>query len=101
MMGVLSRHLRPINAELKRKLWPEKFESEPTMNQRIKELMAQAVTFYLDPDSNAYEAQVSPEDLELFAELIVEECADFVQFYYKDHACEVIAHDMKTQFGVK
>jgi hypothetical protein len=45
------------------------------MNERIRELMAGAVTFYLDPDSNAYEAQVSPEDLELFAELIVRECA--------------------------
>jgi hypothetical protein len=41
------------------------------MNQRIKELMAGAVTFHLDPDSNAYEAQVSPEDLELFAELLL------------------------------
>jgi hypothetical protein len=38
--------------------------------------MAEAVTFRLDPDSNAHEAQVCPEDLELFAELIVRECAD-------------------------
>jgi hypothetical protein len=36
--------------------------------------MAEAVTFRLDPDSNAHEAQVCPEDLELFAELIVGEC---------------------------
>ena len=39
--------------------------------------------------------------LESFAELIVKECADYVQFYYKDHMCEVIAHDMKTHFGVE
>jgi hypothetical protein len=44
------------------------------MNKRIQELMAEAVTFRLDPDSNAHEAQVCPEDLELFAELIVREC---------------------------
>jgi hypothetical protein len=44
------------------------------MNKRIQELMAEAVTFRLDPDSNAHEAQVCPEDLELFAELIVQEC---------------------------
>ena len=44
------------------------------MNERIKELMEYAVRFRLDPDSNAYEAQVTPEDLKLFAELIVEEC---------------------------
>ena len=46
------------------------------MNERIKELMDEAVRFRLDPDSNAYEAQVSPEDLEFFAELIVRECAE-------------------------
>ena len=40
-------------------------------------------------------------NFEKFAELLVRECADYVQFYYKDHACEVIAHDMKTHFGVK
>jgi hypothetical protein len=31
--------------------------------------------------------------------LIVRDCAEFVQFYYKDHMCEVIAHDMKQHFG--
>jgi hypothetical protein len=40
--------------------------------------MAEAVTFRLDPDSNAHEAQVCPEDLELFAELIVRECMNIV-----------------------
>ncbi len=44
------------------------------MNERIKELMDEAVEFRLDPDSNHYEAQVSPEELEVFAELIVREC---------------------------
>jgi hypothetical protein len=43
------------------------------MNERIKQLMDQAVTFRLDPDSNAHEAQVHPEDLELFAELLIDE----------------------------
>jgi hypothetical protein len=33
MMGVLSRHLQPVNAKLKRKLWPEKFESKQEMNE--------------------------------------------------------------------
>jgi hypothetical protein len=46
------------------------------MNERIRELMDETVRFRLDPDSNGYEAQVSPEDLEVFAELIVRECAD-------------------------
>jgi hypothetical protein len=46
------------------------------MNERIKELILQSVTFRLDPDSECYEAQVCPEDLEYLAELIVRECAE-------------------------
>lgn len=49
------------------------------MNELIKELMEYAVRFRLDPDSNAYEAQVTPEDLELFAELIVRKCATIAE----------------------
>jgi len=48
------------------------------MNERIKELILQSVTFRLDPDSECYEAQVCPEDLESLAELIVAECMDIV-----------------------
>ena len=44
------------------------------MNERIKRLIDEAVKFRLDPDSNDYETQVSPEDLEVFAELIIQEC---------------------------
>jgi hypothetical protein len=44
------------------------------MNERIKELILQSVTFRLDPDSECYEAQVCPEDLESLAELIIAEC---------------------------
>jgi hypothetical protein len=44
------------------------------MNDRIKELIMEAVNFRLDPDSDAYEAQICPEDLEYLAELIVKVC---------------------------
>jgi hypothetical protein len=68
------------------------------MNKHIQSLADQAkksVPHGLTPDKwiEVYN--------EKFAELVVRDCADFVQFYYKDHACEVIAHDMKTHFGVK
>ena len=43
------------------------------MNERIKELAEQAVSFRLDPDSNCYEALIHPEDLEVFAELLIRE----------------------------
>jgi alpha-amylase/alpha-mannosidase (GH57 family) len=46
------------------------------MNERIKELMDEVIEFRLDPDSKHYEAQVNPEHFEMFAELIVKECAD-------------------------
>jgi len=62
------------------------------MNERIKELAEQATDDILG---------VHVLDKEKFAKLMVTECADFVQFYYRDHACEGIAHDMKTHFGVK
>jgi hypothetical protein len=52
------------------------------MNERIQALMDQAVSFRLDPDSNAYEALVSPEDLAAFAELVVRECAEFAEQKY-------------------
>jgi hypothetical protein len=45
------------------------------MYERIKELMDEAIRFRLDPDSKNYEAQVSPEDLEVFAESLVREFA--------------------------
>jgi xanthine/CO dehydrogenase XdhC/CoxF family maturation factor len=76
------------------------------MNERIRELMAEAVTFRLDPDSNAHEAQVCPEDLELFAELIVQECAqvclaqrDPANLNYKPS--ERFAEAVKQHFGVE
>ena len=43
------------------------------MTERIKELILECVDFRLDPDSNAYEAQVCPEDLECIVELVVRE----------------------------
>ena len=46
------------------------------MNEQIKKLVFEAVDFRLDPDSERYEAQVHPEDLEYLAELIIKECAE-------------------------
>ena len=74
------------------------------MNERIKELMEYAVRFRLNPDSNAYEAQVQPEDLELFAELIVRECVYVSEGYFgfKDHTPgTAIANEIKQHFGVE
>ena len=68
------------------------------MNERIRELEKQCTEQIIDYDVGTMYDQVDHRKL---AELIVRECADYVQFYYKDHACEIIAHDMKQHFGVK
>jgi hypothetical protein len=67
------------------------------MNERIRELMEEAIRFRLDVDSKEYEAQVSPEDLEVFAELIVKETMQVVanqlpSNVYLDVADAVIKH---------
>ena len=73
------------------------------MNERVKELMEYAVRFRLDPDSNAYEAQVTPEDLELFAELIVRECAELLEIEYGHCVLtgNKAAEFVKNHFGVE
>ena len=68
------------------------------MNERIEELAQQCTEQLIDYDVGTMYDQV---DYRKLAELIVRECADYVQFYYKDHACEIIAHDMKQHFGVE
>jgi hypothetical protein len=75
------------------------------MNERIKELIMEAVNFRLDPDSDAYEAQISPEDLECLAELIVKEC---VRYFNEDYERnfetlwrEDLSKGMKEHFGVE
>tara|TARA_R110000803_G_scaffold204462_1_gene270536 strand:+ start:868 stop:1098 length:231 start_codon:yes stop_codon:yes gene_type:complete len=76
------------------------------MNERIRELAEQAVWFYLDPDSNAYEAQIHPEDLEVFAELIVRECAEVCFSIDKEYEGEDVlatwcADGILKHFGVE
>ena len=66
------------------------------MKERIKKLKEQATSYTWNGNDVTEEL-----DEQKFAELIVRECADYVQFYYKDHACEIIAHDMKQHFGVE
>jgi len=75
------------------------------MNKRIRELMAEAVTFRLDPDSNAHEAQVCPEDLELFAELIIGECIhkinDIAESSSNPQPIYRVTVDLLEHFGVR
>jgi hypothetical protein len=68
------------------------------MNERIRKLIFESVRFDLDPDSNHYEAQIDPEDLEDFAELIVEECAKFVDSAISDGGVD--GQSVKQHFGV-
>ena len=72
------------------------------MNDRIKELMNEAVRFHWDHDGQAYEAQVHPEDLEYFAELIVRECGVALSPMLRDMVSRGQAYDLiKQHFGVE
>ena len=75
------------------------------MNDRIKQLIMEAVNFRLDPDSDAYEAQICPEDLEYLAELIVQECGEIAYKAYWDNPETVrgihIKEKIKKHFGVE
>lgn len=70
------------------------------MNERIRTLWLQAGGTFTSGNQHEWPS-ARIDNPEKFAELIVRECAEFVQFYYKDHACEMIAHDMKKHFGVE
>ena len=78
------------------------------MNERIWRLQGQAKVMAEEivnqrkyDDYMEYKQSLLDQTLNKFAELIVRECAEYVQFYYKDHMCEVIANDMKQHFGVE
>jgi hypothetical protein len=75
------------------------------MNGRIRELMEEAIRFRLDVDSKEYEAQVSPEDLEVFAELIVRECMSVCKSRVGNSDYNTgrmwCASDIKEHFGVE
>lgn len=72
------------------------------MNDRIKHLIMEAVNFRLDPDSDAYEAQICPEDLEYLAELIVRECAKVADdgFASSNFGNGITGHQLLKHFGV-
>ena len=83
-----------------------KVRNKSLAEARIKQIMDECVRFELDPDSNAYEAQVSPEDLLTFAELIVKECIQvggpedsYTDEWFKAKADSVAK--IKEHFGVE
>jgi len=76
-----------------------KVRNKSLAEARIKQIMDECVRFELDPDSNAYEAQVSPEDLLTFAELIVKECADIATM--NQYQPFTAGHYVKKHFGVE
>jgi hypothetical protein len=72
------------------------------MNERIKELILESVTFRLDPDSECYEAQVCPEDLEYLVELIVTECLmKAIGAKIRGESIDTLIQNIKEDFGVE
>lgn len=71
------------------------------MNERIQELAEQVITFRLDPDSNDYEAQINPEDLEMFAELIIRECISKCEGFNQYKLGFQLAKEFREHFGIE
>ena len=73
------------------------------MNERIRQLLNEA-TSGLEPDLSE-QRTVTLNEMEKFAELIVKECANFVEDIFDDdggHApCEDYAKGIKKHFGVE
>ena len=69
------------------------------MTTRIQALAKDAVAFRLDPDSNCYEALICPEDLEVFAELLINESIKVMMS--NDYHGEWLGEKIKEHFGVK
>ena len=74
------------------------------MNERIKELLEQANEL-VRQDLEYSPAALLPQELvdEKFAELIVRECADYIDAFNEEHMVEegTIGADIKEHFGVE
>ena len=77
------------------------------MNERIKELAKESGVIFV-PSSTDYLGEYFPSailtdkmDLGKFAELIVRECADYIQHFYGDIAASSIGNDIKLHFGIE
>jgi len=75
------------------------------MNERIKELDKQAKLWAMDNTNFPISSHIPAGYIEKFAELIVKECANFVENIFDDdggHAlCEDYAKGIKQHFGVE
>ena len=61
------------------------------MNEKLREIAVKAQV----------EHCVSHVRLQEFAELIVKECADYIQHFYGDIAASSIGNDIKLHFGIE
>ena len=68
------------------------------MNERIKQLAEQATTIVDTVNSQGYSSSYANFDREKFAELIVQECADFLKDTLDDHFA---AEQLEEHFGVE
>jgi hypothetical protein len=67
------------------------------MNERIKELLEQATKHYPATESSG---EFSTFDKEKFAELIIRECSDVVNYYHSRNE-PITSRQILQHFGVK
>ena len=71
------------------------------MNERIRELAKQAAPDYTGMDSlDMGHALVGDEEIKRFAELIVQECADYIRSNLDTDQAEPLAWNLEIQYGL-
>ena len=72
------------------------------MNERIRELQSKSYLMckqIVDDDGHVV---VTPDKwFDNFAELLIRECADYIQHFYGDIAASSIGNDIKLHFGIE
>ena len=71
------------------------------MNERIKKLLNEATSGHAQEYDQSKVRTVSHREMEIFAELIVEECASIVDTYGRWILYDKLAVKIKQHFGVE
>jgi hypothetical protein len=67
------------------------------MNERIQKLWVESTG--AESPTNDFQA-VKGEELEKFAELIIQECANYIRENYDSWDAEPLAHNLEVDFGL-
>lgn len=71
------------------------------MNEQIKEIMGKTLDKHFSHTWTVMDYEDVNVFAEKFAELIIQECADYIEHFYGDFVAKEIGGDIKRHFGVE